>query len=524
MSQRISHLVILGAGSAGWLAALCARAHFPELKITVIGSTEIGIIGAGEGTVPFIHTFLNKINLSSTDIIKNCKGTQKLAIKYVDWSNKKTFDNLNNSYYYHAFKVGGFGHNPTTLGMFPHLSEIVDMKAIINNERLDMYNLEDYLCENNKSSFSEKKFGQETFKDALQFDANLLAAYLKPISQMRNIIYVDDVIENFDLTENGDIKTIICKNKTIDCDFVFDCTGFKRLVTGKLYKTKWISLKNRLPVKKAMPFFLPPEKYEPYTTAAAMKFGWVWKIPLQHRSGCGYVFDSDLCDEESAYNELKEKFGKVDIIRTIDFDAGFYEKAWINNTISFGLSSGFVEPLEATSLMTTMYTLIEAMRLLSVNHKDKNIINTFNNYFVSSWNQVADFVQFHYLTNRDDTEFWRRVNSAEKSESLIHILDCFKISTPQVFFRELDRMYRYYPNAFGVYSWLRVGLGINIFPKKMLESQIENMRKYSLSNDMTIVKTAVEEASKQYTTHEEYLSNIVGKETFVQNKNSIFNI
>ena len=193
------------------------------------------------------------------------------------------------------------------------------------------------------------------------------------------------------------------------CDFIFDCSGFKRLIVGKLFKTPWVNYQKHLPMKKAVPFFLEQEnEIYPCTHAIAMKYGWMWKIPLQHRFGAGYIYDSDYINEDQALEEaqifLKRKLQSP---RVISFDAGRFKNVWVKNCIAVGLSAGFTEPLEATSLFITVQQLILLSHFKEVlfnasEGKRKN----YNEIMGNSNDDILDFLYFHYLTKRNDSKFW----------------------------------------------------------------------------------------------------------------------
>jgi len=355
--DNLFRYVVLGGGTAGWLTALYVKENFPYSDVTVIASSEIGILGAGEGTTPPFINFLKEINISFDDIVTHAKGTIKKGIKFTNWSGNK-------KQYFHNFESG--------------------------------------LTQGNT---------------ALHFDANLLAKYLQSKGLERGIKLIDKEVTSIQGKDN--ITGLILKdNSIVPLDFVFDCSGFKRLIIGKHYNTPWKSYQSILPVNRAMPFFLENnnKNLPEYTEAIAMKHGWMWKIPVQGRYGCGYVFDKSHATDEEIKNEIEE-YLNVEIIspRMFSFDAGCYETTWINNCVAIGLSSGFAEPLEATSIWIQTESIQYLLK--SITGIISNNINAKKGYNLAIQNmnsEIANFLHFHYLTERDDTNFWNSFNQNER--------------------------------------------------------------------------------------------------------------
>jgi len=389
---------ILGGGSAGWLTALFIRKICPDDEVTVIASSEIGILGAGEGTTPQFPMFLKKIDISVHDIIKNAKGTFKNGIKFTNW-------NGDGEHYYHNFQ-----DSLVNFEDYKHIDvNPYALNNISNHENLDSLNFTPLISEKNKVKYI-KSNDKECGSDALHFDANLLAKYFQTVGLERNIKLVDDEVISVDSKDNKIVGFNLKSNNKIDTDFVFDCSGFKRFLIGGHYKGKWNSYNDHLPMKRAMPFFVQNDTKEipPYTESIAMKYGWVWKIPVQGRFGCGYVFDSDLVSDEEIKKELEEYFGHEIISpRTFTFNPGCFEEVCIGNCIAIGLSAAFIEPLEATSIWVTIMQLTEF-------EANKNKILNDSGDSIESYNQtikainrdILNFIQLHYLTNRNDSVFW----------------------------------------------------------------------------------------------------------------------
>lgn len=387
---------VLGGGTAGWLTALFLKKLFPNDQIKLIQDSKIGIIGVGEATTPNILGFLQTVDLNPLEVIKKTGGAIKSGIHFENW-------NGDGKRYMHGFT-----------------DRAVDfyIPDVFNGDCLDFY-LKNLI--KNNLSFEEFTYCQKLAYDnmvdlenhnyAIHFDTNLFSKYLQEVGKERNIKIIEGKYKSAELDNNGFItKLCLEDNQIVDVDFVFDCSGFSRLLIGNLYKEKWISYRDHLPMKKGIPFWLEPDKeIQPYTSAIAMKYGWIWKIPLQHRSGAGYIFDSDYINEEQALEEAEEYFQqKLTVNKVISFEAGRYENFWVKNCMAVGLSSSFIEPLESTSIFLTIQQLETFRQFI-------NEIGTYNDYSMSLYNEIVgnnmedtlNFVYLHYITKRSDSDFWR---------------------------------------------------------------------------------------------------------------------
>jgi len=304
---------------------------------------------------------------------------------------------------------------------------------------------------------------------AIHFDATKFANYLENVGKSRNINVVNDTFKSVSYDDNRFIKKINLENyQSIDCDFVFDCSGFSRLIIGKEYQTKWISYSNHLPMKKAITFWLDADDEVPsYTSAVAMKYGWMWKIPLQHRTGAGYVFDSDYIDESQALAEAEEYYGKkLEVRKIISFDSGRYENVWVKNCMAVGLSSNFIEPLEATSIWITINQLNFFRQFLNEIHNPReSSIQKYNELVADMLDETLGFIFLHYMTKRSDTEFWKNFRSNYTIPE--------KLKTKLELIKENNlRHYDTFQNTFPLPSFLQVCHGLQLFEK------VDNMSIY----------------------------------------------
>ena len=418
----MKNIVVVGGGTAGWLTALAAKKRYPNHSVTVIESTKIGILGAGEGSTPNLVPFLTSLGISMSDLIKKTNSTIKIAIK---------FDNFNseNKSYYHGFAVNRL--NPKTKNILlknktSNNTPILDLICMAEGLPQDQYKTSSMALNLNKLPFVSKNESPKTLSDfdlynlySFHFDARAMAKYLSELAISRGVIHLDGIIQDFTQDVTGNIVEIKIKDGLhIASDFVFDCSGFARLINKNVFDTKWKSFSENLPAKKAVPFFLDIDKdnIPGYTESTAMDYGWMWKIPLQHRYGCGYVFDSDYITEDEAKIEIEKKLGhEIQSPKTFNFDPGHYETIWNKNTVAIGLSSGFVEPLEATSIMQSVKILEILFRLdYDIFKNDKKHTKIVNEQYSADCEEIRDFLYMHYMTDKTNTNFWKHFTTNNK--------------------------------------------------------------------------------------------------------------
>jgi len=361
-------VVIIGGGTAGWLTALVVNKFWKDTKVTLIESSKIGILGAGEGGTSNFGKMLSLLDINQKEFFERTKSTVKGGLHLYNWTGQNELSK-------HLF----FGDGPNEV---------------------------------NKSY-------------AYHFDARMVAKYLKEIAVSRGVEWIDGEVESI-VNENENITELKLKDGDIvQLDFVFDCSGFARLIIEGVYKEKWYSYSDYLMMNKALAFFLPQDnEYQvndkTYTEMTSMDCGWMFKIPLQHRWGCGYVFNNKYITVEDAKSEVEKYLGhEVTIQKVFDFNPGTYKRSWIGNSVSIGLSYGFIEPLEATSLMTT---IMQLKKLIDINF-DEGDVEKYNMWCYQINEQNLNFIRYHYLCERDDTQFWKDCTSMPIPSKLKKILD-----------------------------------------------------------------------------------------------------
>lgn len=512
--RSLNRVVVIGGGTAGWLSALMFQRYLPNSQITLIESKEIGILGAGEGTTPRFINLLDFLGIPMSKLIKECHATLKNGIRFENWRG-------NNEHYYHNFDVVNphldvynlhvekvfNSYNPyTLLSIYNKIpNQEFDFLSILNEQNKSPYRFA--RTSNNSDAF----FNYDSFSThALHFDATELANFLKGIGLKRNIRVKEGIVSSFTTDEYEDISTVILESgEIVPVDFLVDCSGFARLVIGKHYGAQWKSHADHLPAKKAIPFFLPPSKKEelpPYTISRAMKYGWMWQIPLQHRWGCGYVFDSDFISADEAKQELDEHFNfDVESPRSFSFDAGYYTTPWVKNCVAIGLSSGFIEPLEATSIYVSAIQLTELLsNIEGLRSRNPYTTKRFNKLFSLINHQISEFLHLHYITDRNDTDFWKNFTVDSAPENVKNILELWSNSVPT--YSEFLNHYLY-----SFKNWFPVVNGNGLLDSEKIRVVVELNKLNKYNNEFMDIRKRLVWQAEDCVSHGEFIEKLGGK-------------
>ena len=396
------NIVIVGGGTAGWIAAYyIIKAQPSKHKITVIESSALGIIGAGEGSTGSMADLLNgkyfdaKIDIPT--FLKETNGTVKMGIYHQNWTGDDTgyFAPLDGTDTWAAWNDYMFKYGLANFGKEKmHVTSSIGM------------------------NFSQ---GIKT-ASAFHFDGHKVGEFFKKHCLADGATIIDAVIKTVQSNDSGDITGLVLDNgNTVEGDFFIDCTGFARVLM-KHIGVGWKSYQEYLPLNTAMPFLLEYETGEepdPYTGATALSAGWMWNIPLQTRRGCGYVFDRNFISREEAQKEVEDYLGKkIKPIKFIEFDAGRSEIFWKNNVLTLGLASAFVEPLEATSIHSTIIQLLFFVNEFLLDSKEQTNTDynrdSYNQKITKLYDANMEFISFHYQGGRNDTPFWRSIKEKNK--------------------------------------------------------------------------------------------------------------
>jgi tryptophan halogenase len=410
--MQINNIAIVGGGTAGLITALILRKSHPTLEIDLIESDKIGIVGVGEGSTEHWAQFMSQCDISLSSLIKETDATFKYGIKFDNW-------NGDNSFYIHSVS-SSFNVECQTHSKFIY-SWLIANDAGPNDLT---------------HKYIERNQHREPFWSINQFHFNTvkLNDFLHRLCEERNIKIIKAEIDDVVVNEQGFVTTLVDSQKNyLTYDFYIDSTGFHRLILEKKLKVKWISYQKYLPMNSAIAF--PTERTEDipsWTLAKSMNSGWLWRIPTQERYGNGYVFNDQFCDFDKAQEEVEALYGhSVNIAKKIKFDAGRLDKSWVNNVAAIGLSSSFIEPLEASSIGSSIQQAFLFSDLLaSYSPTTKYSENTFNLECEHLLENILDFVALHYKVKRNDTEFWKQVKDIPTPPGLEEKLEIFKSKMP----------------------------------------------------------------------------------------------
>lgn len=452
-SQQKLNLVIVGGGTAGWMtaAALAQACKDRVAKITLIESDDIGTVGVGEATIPPIQVYNHYLGLDVKDFVQKTHATFKLGIEFKDWTRQ-------GHRYLHQFgPIGmemlggvGFHHFWLKLRQEGFDTDIEEYSPNAMAARLGRFMLADGKDPN-------------PLNYAYHFDASLYARYLRHYAESRGVIRQEGKIVAVEQNEETGFVTRLRLegDQRIGGDFFIDCSGFRGLLIEETLGAGYEDWSHWLPCDRAVA--VPCESgqdWEPYTRSTAREAGWQWHIPLQHRVGNGYVFASNfLSDERAAEDLLTQLEGRpLADPRFLRFKAGRRKKSWSKNVLAIGLASGFLEPLESTSIHLIQTAIFRFLTLFPLSQGDPASEEEFNRLSKIEMEHVRDFIIFHYkATERDDSELWKHTSSMSIPESLQFKIDLF---------RHRGRVARFNEQLiFQEANWVPVFLGQNIVPQ-----------------------------------------------------------
>jgi hypothetical protein len=467
------NIVIVGGGTAGWLAALMiSKTHGDSHAITVIESSKIGIVGAGEGSTGLLTDIIQghgwNYGCNEEDFFRETGATVKLGIRHRDW------------------KQRGHSYIAPIDGTRSGSPDYMLMHAISNDIPFHTSSMNGYFIEKSLSSFFKTDGKIENHSShAYHFDAFKVGKYFKKIcgETIRN---VDAVVVDIDLAEDGTVDAVVLDcGETISGDFFIDCSGFKRIFAEKM-GNRWISYKKHLPVNAAMPFFKKygEEQIDPVTTAWAQSSGWMWQIPTQERYGCGYVFCDDFISDEQARREVEASLGTaVEPIRFLKFDTGRLDSMWKKNCLSLGLAAAFAEPLEATSIHSTIVQIqafvFEYLREDRDETCNSGMMNVYNRRMGKMYDDFRDFLVLHYMTQRDDSQFWRFLKTGETMTSTVRdVLELVK--TRPLYAADVDAYHGHAGSS--LFNWILAGLGY--ITKDLAQKDLAFHQNHNVANDV----------------------------------------
>jgi tryptophan halogenase len=486
----IKKIVIAGGGTAGWMAAAAtSKLMGKNLEITLVESEMIGTIGVGEATIPTMVFFNRLLKISEQEFMRAVQGTYKLGIKFENWGGL-------NEEYVHAFGVTG--KDCWACG-FQHF-------WLKGRELGISGGFGDYCLE--RAAAEAHKFGhlpKNGLNYAFHIDASLYAAYLRELSEANGVIRQEGKISRVRTNpETGYIESLELDNgKSIEGDFFIDCTGMRALLIEQTLHTGYESWSQWLPCDSAVAIQTKAvEDPIPYTRSIAREYGWQWRIPLQHRVGNGIVYCSRYASKEQAEETLLGNIEGETLTKPlhIRFNPGRRLKQWNKNCLAVGLSSGFLEPLESTSIHLIQQNIVRFLRLFPTTGIQQSEVDEYNKQANFDVETIRDFIILHYkATRRTDSEFWRHCRNMEVPGSLEHRIRIF---------RETGHVFRNAAELFDD-SWQQVMIGQGIMPGRY-HALVDTMSTRELTDFLQQIKSSVDRTVAGLPGHQEYLASFIG--------------
>jgi tryptophan halogenase len=476
MQQAIKNIVIVGGGTAGWMTATAlATVLRGRYNIRLVESDEIGIVGVGEATIPMIQRFNQVAGIDEAEFMKATQGSYKLGIEFVNWGKL-------GERYIHGFGI--LGQDLWTVRFDQYWQRL---NKLGKARPLDEYSITRMAARHNKFLPPRRDLPNSPLADiayAYHFDASLYARYLRSVSEQRGVRRTEGkVMRVSQRADDGHVDAIVMENgESIEGDLFIDCSGFRGLLIEGALQTGYEDWSHWLPCDRALA--VPCESVAPltpYTRATAHRAGWQWRIPLQHRTGNGHVYCSAFMEDQEAQDILMANLDGKPLAepRQVKFRTGMRKLGWNKNVVAIGLSSGFLEPLESTSIHLIQSSIARLISFFPDRGFNPLEVAEYNRQSRFEYERIRDFVILHYKVNqRDDSDFWKQCAAMPVPDSLQQKIDLFQAR---------GRVVRFDNELFAEAGWLQVMHGQNLqaagydpladlLPLEEMEKYLESIR------------------------------------------------
>jgi tryptophan halogenase len=490
----LKKVLIVGGGTAGWMtAAVLLHSLGKGYQIQLIESDEISTVGVGEATIPSIIKFNELIGIDEDEFMRQTQATFKLGIQFRNWGA------LGDSY------IHGFGTMGRKTGLVDFLHYWLKAHQAGRVDRLDDYSINLLACEQNRFMRAQTAAQNSPLADlrhAFHFDAGLFAKYLRRYSEKLGVTRTEGKINSVQThPETGFVTSVTMDNGSVHtADLFIDCSGFRGLLIEQTLHTGYDDWSHWLPCDSALA--VPCESTTPllpYTRSTAHSAGWQWRIPLQSRTGNGHVFCSQFMGVDEATSILMGHLDGKALAepRLIRFVTGKRKKFWNKNVVAIGLSSGFIEPLESTSIHLIQQGIVRLIELFPNLGFHQADIDEYNRQSETEFEQIRDFIVLHYhATKRDDSAFWKHCSHMDVPDTLKHKTELFRSSGR--FFHKNDEL-------FGDVSWAQVMLGQGIQPQSY-HPLVDNSDEEPVYKMLANVKSVMHAVVGQMPTHAQYIA------------------
>lgn len=489
----LRHIVIVGGGSAGWMtAAALANAVGQSCAITLIESEAIGTVGVGEATIPPIRHFNQRLRIDEATFVRETQGSYKLGIEFVDWGRK-------GHRYFHPF--GQYGAEFDSVPFYHHWMR--EHLAGRIEGPIDEFSMCWAMARAGRFTHPspDRRMIQSTFDYAYHFDAGLYAAFLRRFAESRGVRRLEGKVVDVSLRgEDGFIEAVtLDSGERIEAEFFIDCSGFRGLLIEEALAAGYDNWQHWLPCDRAVAVPCERGEFTPYTRSTAREAGWQWRIPLQHRTGNGYVHCSEFISEDQATATLLANLDGKPLAdpRPLRFVTGRRREFWKKNCVAIGLSAGFMEPLESTSLHLIQYAILRLIALFPDSAMSPLLSREYNAQTTREYELIRDFLILHYkASERQDSELWRYCSAMPIPDSLQYKIDHFK---------EHGMLVADGQELFANPSWIAVYLGQGIVPQRA--PALAHMRgAVPVAERMAQVRAAMAEAVATMPSHSEFIA------------------
>ncbi len=502
-SRALRRVVIVGGGSAGWITAaplarmLCSPGRPDHCEVTLIESAEIGTVGVGEATLPTISFYNQMLGIDEADFVRKTRASFKLGIEFRDWRRV-------GHRFFHGF--GGFGPDIHNRPLWTYWLRLRQLDP-------DLPSYEDWSTATvmaRSQRFVPPQPGElspaNAFGYAYHFDASLYGAYLRDYAMRHGAQRIEGTIVRVETSgQDGFVTAVhLSDGRRIEGDLFIDCSGFRALLIGGAMNSPYEDWSHWLPCDRALA--VPCSRVDPmtpFTTSTARSAGWQWRIPLQHRTGNGLVYcSSHLGEDEAAHLLLSNLDGPaLDQPRPQRFVTGRRKHGWVKNVVAIGLSSGFLEPLESTSIQLIMDGVSRLTSMLPDRDFAPKLADEFNRQMAHRYESVRDFIILHYkLGARRDSEFWRQCAAMSIPDALSHQIELFS---------QAGRVAILEPEGFGVSSWASLLLGLGVIPARY-DPYVDLMDVEQIRQHLSGVREAIRRSVEQMPTHTEFVAKVAG--------------
>ena len=490
--RQIRSVVIVGGGTAGWMAAagLAKSLEGMGIRIRLIESGQIGSIGVGEATIPPLMDFIRQLGIAEDELVRDVKATYKLGIGYRDWTRPGHF-------YFHPFGPTGPG-----IGSIPFPAYWLKMFLAGKAAPLEEYSIQAVAA--TQGRFTRPVHAPNTplnkITYALHFDASSFARYLRGFAEARGVQRTEGEVRRVSLRQqDGFVESVTLESgESISADLFVDCTGFRGLLIEEALETGYEDWSHWLPCDRALVVHSErAAEPDPYTLVTARDAGWQWRIPLQHRNGNGYVYSGAFTSNDAAAATLLANLGgnPLGAPKELRFTPGRRRKAWNRNVVALGLAAGFLEPLEATGIHLIQRGIAMLLKFFPDRDFATADVDRYNRMLEFEFSRVRDFLLMHYTQTERSGAFWEHCRAIPLTDSLLEKIELF---------RSHGRILREDTELFPVISWLSVMVGQNIIPRRY-DPLVDSLDPHKIQAKLEELRTGIKGCVESMPSHWDFV-------------------